>query len=174
MTLIRDILVSNDMFGHQVNLNLNRQDTHATMFGGFISIITKVLIGLFLYLRFLILFTEGERDSNTTYNYLLEDRERQEIYNYEDIQFMLTPGIRDVKNGKKIIDYDLPETRKYIELTYVQMFQDLENPNIAKRDPRYRYMRVKKCDFTDYQLNQETKALYEFNERRNRLYYCPD
>ena len=79
---------------------------------------------------------------------------------------MLTPGIRDVKGGNKNIDYDLPEVRKYIELTYVQMFQDLEHPNIAKRDPRYRYMRVKKCDFTDYQQNAQTKKLYEFNERR--------
>jgi len=35
-------------------------------------------------------------------------------------------------------------------------------------------MRVKKCDFTDYQLNDQTKKLYEFNERRGRIYYCPD
>ena len=35
-------------------------------------------------------------------------------------------------------------------------------------------MYTKKCDFTDYQLNDQTRALYEFNERRQRLYYCPD
>ena len=67
---------------------------------------------------------------------------------------MLTPGIRDVKDGKKVIDYQDPDVRRHIELTFVQMFQDLENPNIDKRKQRYRYMKVKKCDYTDYTLNE--------------------
>ena len=32
---------------------------------------------------------------------------------------MLTPGIRDVSDGKVLVDYDDKEVRKYIELTFV-------------------------------------------------------
>ena len=45
---------------------------------------------------------------------------------------------------------------------------------MEKRGERYRYLPVKICDFSDYADNDETKALYEFNQRRQRLYYCPD
>ena len=106
---------------------------------------------------------------------LLESEDRDYPFTYDEISFMLTPGIRSVRGGKKIIDYvDDKEVRKYIELTFVQMFQDVDHPNINKRGMRYRYMRVKKCDYTDYQMNEQTKKLYEFNDRRQRLYYCPD
>ena len=32
---------------------------------------------------------------------------------------MLTPGIRSVRDGKAVIDYDDPKVRSYIELTFV-------------------------------------------------------
>ena len=88
---------------------------------------------------------------------------------------MLTPGIRSVRSGKKVINYvEDEEVRKYIEITFIQMFQDLENPDIDKRGERYRYLDVKICDHDDYSMNEQTQKLYEFNQRRRRLYYCPD
>jgi len=91
------------------------------MFGGLISIIVKVFLCLFIYLRCDVLIS-GTGDENSTQNYLLGDDVREEIFNYKDIQFMLTPGIRSVRDGKKVINYDEAEVKKHIELTFVQMF----------------------------------------------------
>jgi len=147
-------------------LNFDTQgETHNTKCGGFISILVKVILGIYIYLRFEVLIL-GSDDENSTMTYLLGSEERDYVYSYEEISFMLTPGIRSVRDGKKVIDYEDREVRKYIELTFVQMFQDTENANIYKRGKRYRYMKVKKCDYIDYQMNEQTKQLYEFNDRR--------
>ena len=70
MAFLQDILVSNDMFGYYVNLNLGKSDSHNTVFGGFVSIFVKVTLTMFLYLRLMVLLSEGG-DENSTQFYLL-------------------------------------------------------------------------------------------------------
>jgi len=121
MGIFRDLLLFNDSFGYYVNLNLDKKDSHNTVCGGIISILTKLTLCAFLYLRLEMMFTGGG-DDNSSQVRLLGVREREETYLYKDIEFMLTPGIRSVKEGKKVLDYDSLDVKKHIELTYVQMF----------------------------------------------------
>jgi len=46
------IIKSKDMFGHTINLNFNKQgDTHQTVIGGFLSILIKVAITVYVILN---------------------------------------------------------------------------------------------------------------------------
>jgi len=51
--------------------------------------------------------------------YLLGPEERDYNYSFEELSFMLTPGIRSVRGKKKVMDYEDKETRRFIELTFV-------------------------------------------------------
>ena len=119
MGIIGDFLIDQDYFGHHLQFNFDKQgDNHRTKFGGFISIIVKFVLSVYIFLRFRVLI-EGDDDEVITTDYLLGDEERSEDFIFKDIAFMLTPGIRSVRDGKKVIDYDDKEVRKYIELTFV-------------------------------------------------------
>ena len=49
----KKLVKSQDMFGHVINLNFNREGTsHKTIFGGIVSIILKVLLMIWVYLNF--------------------------------------------------------------------------------------------------------------------------
>jgi len=49
------------MFGHQIVLNFNKNgDSHTTFIGGFFSIIVKVVMGIYVYMNFLKLFTMAD------------------------------------------------------------------------------------------------------------------
>ena len=91
------------------------------MCGGLVSILIKVAVFAYFVLRCGIVFN-GQGDENSSQVFLLGHEERIKQYMYDDIQFMLTPGLRDVKDGKKVLDYDDIDVRRHIELTYVQMF----------------------------------------------------
>ena len=48
MGCLTDFLIANDFFGYVMTLNLNKEGyTHRTAFGGFMSFIFKVALGLF-------------------------------------------------------------------------------------------------------------------------------
>ena len=95
---------------------------------------------------------------------LLGDDKREELFKYVDTAFMVTPGLRLFNETLNYMEDE--NVRRHIELTYIQMFQNLEHPDIAKRNARYRYLDVKICDFEDYSLNDQMKKLYEFNQKR--------
>ena len=72
MGLVKGIVTKNDIFGHVLNLNLNKQGvTHKTFCSGSVSIIVKVSIIIYIYFRVTKLFTEGEGDDNATQDMLL-------------------------------------------------------------------------------------------------------
>ena len=52
------------MFGHQIVLNFNKNgDSHTTFIGGFFSIIVKVVMGIYVYMNFMKLFTMEVEDA---------------------------------------------------------------------------------------------------------------
>ena len=72
MGLVKGIVTKSDIFGHVLNLNLNKQgNTHRTFFSGFVSIIVKIAIITYIYFCIKKLFTEGEGDDNATQDMLL-------------------------------------------------------------------------------------------------------
>ena len=121
MKVINDFLVSQDVFGYVIHLNLNREgNTHRTNFGGFVSLILKVSMFLFIFQRFQTLLTEGSGDNNSSEGMLLGDDKREIPFKYVDTAFMVTPGLRLFN---KTLNYMEDENvRKHIELTYIQMF----------------------------------------------------
>ena len=62
----RDWLTEQDLFGHQVQMNFNQKGpTHNTCIGGFFSIIVKIAMLVYIFLRFKALLLY-EEDINTT------------------------------------------------------------------------------------------------------------
>lgn len=73
MGLLREFIENNDLFGHQLNLNLNRVGgSHKTIFGGIISIIFKLVVSYYIFNRISTLTTEGAGDKNSTQDMLLD------------------------------------------------------------------------------------------------------
>ena len=61
-----------DLFGHEIKLNLNGGgDTHKTYVGGCASIVIKVAMGIYIYLSFLKLLLNLD-DKNSTVSRLLD------------------------------------------------------------------------------------------------------
>ena len=61
-----NVVKDNDMFGHTINLNFNRNgDSHKTFIGGLFSMLIKVTLAFYVYTLFKRMFY-NEGDSNYT------------------------------------------------------------------------------------------------------------
>ena len=57
MRSFNSVIKSQDIFGHPITLNFNRQgDTFKTLLGGYVSIMIKILVLLFILMKSIILF----------------------------------------------------------------------------------------------------------------------
>ena len=64
---VKSFVLDQDMFGHVVNLNFDKQGTeHKTFIGGFFSILIKVFLGIYIYLMFRKMYTHADDDCVTT------------------------------------------------------------------------------------------------------------
>ena len=63
---------SEDMFGHQIVLNFNKDgDSHKTLIGGIGSLFVSSFMIMYIYIRFKI-FIFNESDSNFTENTIID------------------------------------------------------------------------------------------------------
>jgi hypothetical protein len=53
----KELILSQDFFGHKVELNFNKKgSSHKTLFGGIISIFVEIFIVVYIYIQFKKLF----------------------------------------------------------------------------------------------------------------------
>ena len=70
-----------DMFGHMIKLNFNRNgDTHKTFIGGFVSILLKILMLVYVVMRSHKLFTFHDPTIGTTNTLLKLEDEGDVLY----------------------------------------------------------------------------------------------
>lgn len=74
-----DKLKSNDMFGHTICLNFNKEgDAHKTAIGGFMSVFIRIAMAIYVYINFKkMIFNES--DSNGTQSNTLDLEKHGEI-----------------------------------------------------------------------------------------------
>ena len=67
----RNFIKTHDMFGHTVVLNFDKKgDTHTTFVGGLFTIIIRIIISVYVFLKFKTLIL-SEDDNNITVDTLL-------------------------------------------------------------------------------------------------------
>ena len=80
----KKFIKSQDMFGHVVNLNFNKNGTeHTTFIGGFISGMVKIVIGFYVFLLFrrTIFYLDNNISSVPTVVDLVHDDKGVTLYN---------------------------------------------------------------------------------------------
>lgn len=67
--VITNWLKDHDMFGHTVNFNFNKKgDTHNTVPGGFFSLIIKLAVAIYVFIKLKILIlSEGDNNSSALF-----------------------------------------------------------------------------------------------------------
>ena len=114
----RKFIKDHDMFGHTVVLNFNEKgDTHNTFVGGLFTILIRLTITIYVFLKFKILInSEGDSDvtvENLLFNFIEEDQEVP----YFQTKLIMIPNIQKVRFGHRPLEYD-EEAKRYIELRY--------------------------------------------------------
>ena len=116
------------MFGHTVVLNFDQKgDTHTTFAGGLFSIVIRIMMTVYIALKFkTLIMSEGDNDI-TVHSLLFQDIGETEEVPYSATKLVLIPNIRKVRNGHEPLVYDL-EAKKHIELRFSQHTYDYDNP----------------------------------------------
>ena len=103
MTFAKDTanwLKSHDMFGHTVNFNFNKKgDTHNTAPGGFFSLIIKLAVAIYVFMKLKILIlSEGDNNGSALFLVNTGDSEATHV-EYSETQLILSPVIQKIRYG---------------------------------------------------------------------------
>lgn len=114
-------LADQDMFGHTIRLNFDRQgDTQNTLVGGVFSVVIRLAMAVYVFLNLkkMILM---ERNSNSSIRDLWEVN--NETYWYKDMDLVLFYVARkQVERG--MLWLDRPDLEKYLDIYYEQQYWD--------------------------------------------------
>ena len=135
---IRNFITDKDMFGHSIKLNFDQNgDVHKTFFGGFFSMIVKIL--MFYYITYLL-----KRVA------LLEDPELESTKNYlnagalGEVPFDSTNMVLFHEVRKQMNYYfDYSNVRRYVDMYYYHTEYN------SKGNGDFR-VEVKRCNLTDF------------------------
>ena len=115
MTFAKDTvnwLKSHDMFGHTVNFNFNKKgDTHNTAPGGFFSLIIKLAVAIYVFMKLKILIlSEGDNNSSALFLVTTGDSEATHV-EYTETQLISTAElcinlIKENKIEKKCVGHN--------------------------------------------------------------------
>jgi len=101
---------------------------------------------IFFLIRGKTIFTRSDDDYCTVE--FLSDSDYLS-FSFKQTSIMLTPSINKIRYGTKMVDYDDPEVRSFIEMRYVQK---ILNKNVKNGEEKVREIPfgIKKCETDDY------------------------
>jgi hypothetical protein len=110
-------LTSFDMFGHRISLNNGGTDmgNHKTLFGGTVSLILKVLIGLYCFQKVVTLVSVSDSE-DFSYKVLLKLKDHGEVKLTDLQQTHYTVLHKQI--GNKIIKLNQPDLDRYLDVFY--------------------------------------------------------
>ena len=124
MKKFNDRLRSNDMFGHVIQLNFNKEgDSHQTSIGGFFSIFIRAAMTMYVFMNFKKMW-KNEDDSTFTEVNTLDLNEFGEM-KFDETNMFMFHVIRKQNSGALFLTDDT--NARYVEIKYVST---LENYNI--------------------------------------------
>ena len=89
----KSLIEGQDLFGHVIQFNFNRKgDSHRTLIGAFVSILIKLSIAYYIFIKVLILVSNGDDKISTEYTlHKLEEGEDPTVHMNETnvFQFMV-------------------------------------------------------------------------------------
>ena len=91
-----------DMFGHVITMNFNEQgNSHQTVLGGFMSILIKTALGIYVYLNLIKLIYNKGDETSTQGGILAPDDIDPIRYNETDL-YLFYPIRKQKENGRKL------------------------------------------------------------------------
>jgi hypothetical protein len=114
------------MFGHQVQFNINKLDSHNTIFGGFMSINVNIcLIGYLVYLIYKV--KSGAYDNLTaTTNFLELDKIKPVSYKDLDFLMFFTIYKQDMNESRAYPTMFTDDITRYIDVKFEQKIANWE------------------------------------------------
>ena len=171
MKAFKEKLRSNDMFGHTINLNFNKEgDSHQTLIGGFFSIFIRLAMTIYVGMNFKKMLWHEDDSNFTEVNTL--DLDQYGVKDFSETDMFMFHVIRKQKSGALFLSEDL---ERYIDISYMQISKDYFKP---KSDPLYKVktkIKPKQCelkDFLRYEGDQEAKKYFESWPGYSLI--CPD
>ena len=87
---------------------------------------------------------------------------------YDHTKVILSPVIQKVRHGIEELVYD-EEAQRYIEIRFVQRNID-HHDHIDEELP----FKAKQCTDQDFSRTEATRAIFEHNQLKGLIMYCPD
>lgn len=122
---LRKRVKNNDMFGHSVVLNFNRQgETYKTSFGGCISIFIKVVLIAYVYLRFtkMIYLSDNQYGMNA----MPAEFNETGIKNFEEMGFLPIFQLTSTANFEPMA-FDETEFSRYATFGWTTSSTNFDN-----------------------------------------------
>ena len=119
------LIKEQDLFGHQVSLNFDgKGEQHKTLIGGLVSILVKVFLGLYVYLRVKqLIFKE---DSNTVVDEIFEKTNMTELVPFSSLK--MTPFFFFYKQLGGSVDIESDEFKRYLDVYFEVVHTDWYKP----------------------------------------------
>jgi hypothetical protein len=121
----RDFFVNHDLFGHLITFNFDRKgDTHKTLIGGSFSVLVKMMMAVYIYVRVAKLIFRSTPDTTTSDALLkvdlhgdvpMSDLHMTSFYVLNK-QLGITPYVDD------------PELPKYVDIYFEEKIVDWNKP----------------------------------------------
>ena len=122
---LRKRFKNNDMFGHSVVLNFNRQgETYKTSFGGLISIAIKIVLIGYVTLRFLKMV--GLQDNQYGMNAMPSDFDSTGSKNFEEMNFLPLFQMQHTVTFQNLV-FDMEEFSRYASIFWTTSSNDLDD-----------------------------------------------
>ena len=144
-----DFITNQDRFGHDVKLNIDKdQETHKTMFGGICSVAINLLMGGYiLYLFYLMFWNENSQESITSRTIEIDKKEALNVHEMNLLSFY------HIMDGEKKLDLNNKNYTKYMDFKFVQVTVkdgiEVEEEFEAVECNRKHLTKVKKSDIND-------------------------
>ena len=143
MVNIKNHIKNHDLFGYRVDLNFNKRGhSHQTIIGGFISLLLKGLI--ILYVWYLYSKMVGYKENYIDIFEQAQDYDKLGAVKYTDMNLNILPVLMDSMTLRPI-DFD-EETRSYISINYNIESYDISGNNYESyQHPQEEIIEARKC-----------------------------
>jgi hypothetical protein len=168
MVNIKSTIRSQDMFGHVIALNFNKQgESHTTLIGGFFSIWIKLAFTVYCYMQFEKLLTNGDPSLVTTKLPLnLEEHGKVNMYETNYHSFIVLKKQTEV-NGKCELD---KKFYKNLNIRFAERTIDWNQP-IGQQVTR-KWFTARQCKESDFGSSEA--AVKQFALWKGFTLVCPE
>ena len=115
MNSFKSKMRSNDMFGHTINLNFNKEgDSHQTLIGGFFSIFIRIAMTIYVLMNFKKMLWYEDDSTFTEVNTLDLDQFGEKAFN--ETELLMFHVVRKQKSGALFLNEN---TERHIDIKYI-------------------------------------------------------